>query len=665
MSLSYPQFCDTCGAANRTQALFCKVCGHPLRTPTTNTFSSTLTGLLNHQVVLKQRYIILSPAGHGGFGAVYKALDTLFGSRQVAIKEMSQRNLAPYELQQASEAFRHEALLLSGLTHPNLPRIYDQFTDMGRSYLVMDFIEGETLEKHINSQAGKKMSIEKVLDVGIQLCSVLDFLHTRQPPIIFRDLKPANVMLTVSGHIYLIDFGIARHFKPGQITDTAALGSSGYAPPEQYGKSQTTAQADIYSLGATLHHMLSGDNPVESPFNFAPLNLHRQPALAGLETLVMTMVNIDINKRPANVLIVKQELQHIETQYISGQTYSLPYGTSIHQIPRSSTQSMRNTRRPKQADLPQLRPQMNTQYICLGHSSRVTAVAWSPDSQHLASASYDKTIQIWDATNGKSLLTYRGHFLRVNDLAWSPDSTLLASASDDGTVQIWNTITGGLVYTYHGHTGHVNAVTWSPDKLRIASAGDDKTVQVWHASQHTLLSTYNGHTDKIHTLAWSPDGKQIASGGKDRKVQIWDAMKDQQKRSFLTSLLFPHQGQRTLNSHYGQICELAWSPDGKHLASASNDHRVLVWDVHTGMIVFSQGANSSDIKNAVAWSPANKHIAIGCNDKTVQIWNTVSKSSTFIYHGHTGYVMTVAWSPDGTRIASGGVDRTVQVWQPM
>src|SRR5581483_3053328 len=320
--LNSPLFCDTCGAANRQQALFCRVCGQSLRTPVSagsagssgTIGSSTLTGLLTQHATLKQRYVILSQAGRGGFGAVYKASDTQFGNRLVAIKEMSQSNLDPQELTEASIAFKREAMLLAGLTHPNLPRIYEQFTDTGRSYLVMDFIEGETLEEMLNRQNGKRLAIEKVLEIALQLCSVLDYLHTRQPPIIFRDLKPANVMLTSNGHIYLIDFGIARHFKPGQTKDTTALGSTGYAAPEQYGRSQTTARADIYSLGATLHQMITGDDPTETPFHFSPLKLSA-PALTGLDELIMSMVSIDISKRPASIAAVRQELQRITTQY--------------------------------------------------------------------------------------------------------------------------------------------------------------------------------------------------------------------------------------------------------------------------------------------------------------------------------------------------------------
>src|SRR5436309_916295 len=283
MALSSTLFCDRCGAANRAQAIFCSACGRSLHISANGTISNTLTGLLVQQHILNKRYRIIQQIGKGGFGAVYKAADTQFADRPLAIKEMSQSNLNPKELHEATEAFKREAHLLASLTHPNLPRIYEQFSDTDRLYLVMDYIEGETLEAYLDKVGGKLpllstgTSLAGVLTIGIQLCSVLSYLHTRQPPIIFRHLKPANIMLTAGGHIFLIDFGIARHFKPGQAKDTTALGSTGYAAPEQYGKAQTTPRADIYALGATFHQLLSGNDPPDTPFQFASLQLLGHP----------------------------------------------------------------------------------------------------------------------------------------------------------------------------------------------------------------------------------------------------------------------------------------------------------------------------------------------------------------------------------------------------
>jgi tetratricopeptide (TPR) repeat protein/tRNA A-37 threonylcarbamoyl transferase component Bud32 len=300
---SSPLACSNCGTVNLTSAAQCTGCGQAL-----SVASAWLTGLLPPDYLLRQRYRIVKQVGKGGFGAVYQGQDAQLANRLVAIKEMSQRGLTPEELQEATEAFERETHLLATLSHPCLPAVYDYFSELGRTYLVMEFIQGETLEGMLSKTPGGTMGVEEALPIGLQLCDVLEYLHTRQPSIIFRDLKPSNVMFSSEKHLYLIDFGIARHFKPGQSRDTVAFGSPGYAAPEQYGKAQTTVQADIYSLGATLHHLLSGHDPSLTPFLFAPLHL---PASGELEALVGRMLEQDARKRPASMTAIKQEFERL------------------------------------------------------------------------------------------------------------------------------------------------------------------------------------------------------------------------------------------------------------------------------------------------------------------------------------------------------------------
>ncbi len=203
--------CPSCNTPNRAGSAFCNNCGSPL---TGGGSPSGPTGRLASGQVLKQRYRIIQIVGRGGMGAVYKAEDIQFGDRLVAVKEMRQTGLDPQELKKAADDFKQEAVLLAGLKHPSLPSIYDHFSENGRWYLVMDFIEGETLAEHLNKAKEKVLPVPEVLDIGIQLSKVLGYLHTRTPnPVIFRDLSPSNVMFTPDGHVYLIDFGIARFFK--------------------------------------------------------------------------------------------------------------------------------------------------------------------------------------------------------------------------------------------------------------------------------------------------------------------------------------------------------------------------------------------------------------------------------------------------------------------
>ena len=263
-----PTLCSRCGTQNMPGSRFCANCATPLTSTPAAVLS--MTGLLAPSAMLQSRYVITRKLGQGGMGAVYQAQDARLQGKLWAIKEMSDTQIAdPAERANAIASFRREAQLLATLEHPNLPKVVDFFDEAGKHYLVMDFIDGQTLEQIVMAAPGF-LPEPTVLAWAEQLCDVLDYLHTRQPPIIFRDLKPANIMLARDGKIKLIDFGIVRFFQMGKTKDTAAFGTAGYAAPEQFGTGQTDARSDIFSLGVTLHFLLTKYEPSLSPFNLPP-----------------------------------------------------------------------------------------------------------------------------------------------------------------------------------------------------------------------------------------------------------------------------------------------------------------------------------------------------------------------------------------------------------
>lgn len=212
------------------------------------------------------------------------------------------------------QLFRHEAAMLAELDHPNLPKVVDYFDEDGRAYLVMEFIAGRSLEKQLEVVCsvgqGPGLKEESVLPWMAQVCDVLSYLHGCTPPIIFRDLKPSNIMLSHAGLIKLIDFGIARSYKSGQVKDTFAMGSENYAAPEQWGHGQTDARSDIYALGATMYHLLTGQPP---PMSFLGIEARppRQlvPGLSAItEQLILTAMARERADRFQSAVAMRQAI---------------------------------------------------------------------------------------------------------------------------------------------------------------------------------------------------------------------------------------------------------------------------------------------------------------------------------------------------------------------
>lgn len=227
--------------------------------------------------VLLDRYVIDGVVGKGGMSTVYRAKDRVSG-KTLAVKEVARTGKE--ENQTVEQSLAAEGRMLKGFSNPHLPKIYDIIEQPDRFMLVMDFIRGESLDKVIAKEGAQ--SVDRVLDWGMQICQVLDYLHSQQTPIIYRDMKPANVMLQPDGLLMLIDFGTARVQKVGveMSADTVCIGTAGFAAPEQYGGfGQSTARTDIFCLGATLYNMITGHSPCEKPVGIYPLG-QWNPALA-------------------------------------------------------------------------------------------------------------------------------------------------------------------------------------------------------------------------------------------------------------------------------------------------------------------------------------------------------------------------------------------------
>ncbi|OBT60675.1 hypothetical protein VE03_09889, partial [Pseudogymnoascus sp. 23342-1-I1] len=309
-----------------------------------------------------------------------------------------------------------------------------------------------------------------------------------------------------------------------------------------------------------------------------------------------------------------------------------------------------------------------------GHSDAISSVAFSHDSKLLASASYDKTVRVWDTATGTLQQTLEGH-----------SEWLLASASDDKTVKVWDAATGTLQQTLKGHTDAVSSIAFSHDSKLLASASDDKTVKVWDAATGTLQQTLEGHSDwvwdaatgtlqetleghsgAVSSVAFSRDSKLLASASYDNTVKVWDAA-----TGMLQETLEGHSDlvwdaatgtlQQTLEGHSGRVMSVAFSHNSKLLASALDDKTVKVWDAATGTLQQTLEGHSDWVRS-VAFSHDSKLLASASYDNTVKVWDAATGTLQETLEGHSGAVSSVAFSRDSKLLASASYDNTVKVW---
>ncbi|HPH97243.1 MAG TPA: serine/threonine-protein kinase [Anaerolineaceae bacterium] len=278
--------------------------------------------------LLVNRYLIQNVIGVGGMGSVYRARDMHFPSavRLVAVKEMINHSRDALVRQTIVQNFEREANILVSLSHPAVPRIFDYFTHEDRSYLVMECVNGKDLEAILSESQGF-FPEDQVIEWAIQLCDVLQYLHTHKPePIIFRDMKPSNVMVNQYNQIILIDFGIAKAFKFGQ--KGTMIGTEGYSPPEQY-RGEASPLVDIYALGATLHHLITRRDPrVEPPFTFAERPIRQiNPAISiELEAVINTALQYNPTERFQTAEAMKEALMNVARK--TGALTRISMGTS-------------------------------------------------------------------------------------------------------------------------------------------------------------------------------------------------------------------------------------------------------------------------------------------------------------------------------------------------
>ncbi|MEH1935978.1 MAG: serine/threonine-protein kinase [Nostoc sp.] len=674
-------------------------CSNPLNPNGKKFCQSCNTPLVS---LLRNRFrVIRVLSDEGGFGRTYLSEDVDKLNERCVIKQLAPKFQGTWSQKKAMELFAEEAQRLQDLgEHPQIPTLLAYFEQDGCLYLVQQFINGDNLLKEL--QQRKAYNAREIQSILLDLLPILKFIHDRK--VIHRDIKPENIIRHKSdGRLSLIDFGSSKQFtaKVQQKSGTS-IGSHGYSPLEQIRDGKAFPASDLFGLGATCFHLLTGNSPfqlwMESGYAWVSnwREYLRSPLTPELDFVIDKLLKKDIQERYQSAdevlrdLTPKQLLALPPAGKSSGKipptrAPSLPksypllrililisalillfgFGESwykhLRQIQTSlfSRLSQHNSLGKDQALLGQP-PKITLGEVSLvntlqGHESSVLSVAISPDGKTIASSGGDNTIKLWNLETGKQISSLKGHSQQVNVVAISPDGKTLVSGSDDNTIKIWNLATRKLIRTLAGHSDSVHALAISADSETLVSGSDDNTIKIWHLTTGEQIRTLLGHTFWVRSVAISPDGVLLASGSFDKTIKIWNLTKG--------------YSIRTLEGNSQTVTAVAISPDGKTLASASRDvydgqrlRTIKLWNLVTGREIRTLAGHANTI-TSVAFSADGKIIASGSRDRTIKLWNPATGEEILTLTGHTNTVTSVAFSSDGKTLVSGSEDNTIKIWR--
>ena len=592
------------------------------------------------------------------------------------------------------ELFAEEAQRLQDLgEHPQIPTLLAYFEQDGCLYLVQQFINGENLLKEF--QQRKAYNAREIQSILLDLLPILKFIHDRK--VIHRDIKPENIIRNKSdGRLSLIDFGSSKQFtvKVQQKSGTS-IGSHGYSPLEQIRDGKAFPASDLFGLGATCFHLLTGNSPfqlwMESGYAWVSnwREYLRSPLNPELDFVIDKLLKKDIHERYQSADEVLRDLSPKQLLALP------PAGKSSGKIPPTKAPDLpksyplvrililvsalillfgfqeswyRHFRRIQTSLVSRLTQHNNSgkdeaflsqplkitlgkvslANTLQGHENSVLSVAISPDGKTIVSSGGDRTIKLWNFATGKQISSLDGHSQQVNVVAISPDGKTLVSGSDDDTIKIWNLATRKQIRTLTGHSDSVHALAISADSETLVSGSDDNTIKIWDLATGEQIRTLVGHTFWVRSLAISPNGVILASGSFDKTIKIWNLTKG--------------YSIRTLEGNYQTVTAEAISPDGKTLASGSRDRTIKLWNLATGKEIRTLAGHANTV-TSVAFSTDGKIVASGSRDRTIKLWNSATGEEILTLTGHTNTVTSVTFSPDGKTLVSGSEDNTIKVWQ--
>ncbi|MEH2116699.1 serine/threonine-protein kinase [Nostoc sp.] len=567
--------------------------------------------------------------GKGGFCKTFLTVDEgQFPPVPCVVQELSPES-------ETSKSFQQKAQQLEELgKHPQIPALLAYFQQNGHFYLVQKFIAGTNLAQVVEEEgAFNETQIWQLLE---DVLPVFQFISDRN--IIHRDIKPHNIIrrspITKKGDLVIVDFSTAKIVTEiDRLISQTSIGSPEYAAPEQ-ARGKSVFASDLYSLGITCIYLLT---------QIPPFDLFD---IANDCWVWQQYLTTKVSDRLAQIL--NKLLQNaINRRFQSADEVMQAMGMEC------KTQNFKLPNPPWQC--------LHTLTEHSGRLSSVNALAISPDSNTLASASDHKIVKLWDLNTQKVLASLSGHSQAIKSVAFSPDGKILATASDDKTIKLWQIETLEEICTLLGHAHAVKSVAFSPDGQILASGSWDKTIKLWDVNTGKEICTIAGHQLKVNSVAFSPQGQLLASASYDRTIRLWQipALKGSHKE-FQNRPCYSLLG--TLSGHAWAVLTVAFSPDGKILATGSDDNTIKLWEVNTGQLICTLVGHSWSVV-AVAFTADGETLLSASCDKTVKLWRVSTAEEIVTLSGHVDSVSAVAVSKVTQLIASGSRDKTIKLWQ--
>jgi WD40 repeat protein len=585
-------------------------------------------------------YRLVRLLGRGGFAEVYLGQHVHLASKQAAIKILQLFDVD-------ARKFQEEAETTEKLVHPHIVRLLDFDIEQGTPFLVLDYAPGGSLRTR--HPKGSMVSLARVGEYLKEIAPALQYAHDQH--ILHRDMKPDNLLIGRQGDLLLSDFGIAVITQTGRTSISFAYGIGGtpyYMAPETY-QGRPEKASDQYALAVVVYEWLCGSVPF-SEGNFIQVGYQHAhepvPPLCSknptIPAAIETVVLKALSKEPKDRFGSVQAFANALEQASQPTIASLSHAPIV--VPPSNQASRSTYLSPSSG---QLAP--STEFAMQSPQTVPSTGMQAPSNQMSGLTEEWTTAGKMSSSANKELspsqLVQPSAIITPPSRAVSQATPSLSRVSYTSRGISRRTIVLGLAGL--AVVGVVGGGFVLLERSQQSAASPSSTPPPRLLPMGTTLYTYRGHSDVVLAVAWSPDGKRIASGGDDQTVQVWDAANG--------GNVYTYRG------HSQQVWAVVWSPNGKRIASGSTDETVQVWDAANGGNVYTYRGHSA-IVNAVAWSPDGKRIASGSTDETVQVWDAANGGNVYTYRGHSNTVIAVVWSPNGKRIASGGNDNTVQVW---